>query len=205
MEMVNAATDGYREVLKSCPLALDALVELLNLGVSPDEANGLMMGMGSLAIAGGAVTITKATVPPSTSAIVSHPCMSWLPLWLKAQTCMAGRDYNGAVRNFRELDSATPLSNNSRLLTDLGKSYYFAGENGKAITILQRAHSLDPLEMDGMDILSALLSEEKRTKELESLATKLMSENGESPQAWVAMGYLCKTLKVRKLSAICHR
>jgi hypothetical protein len=50
---------------------------------------------------------------------------------------------------------------------------------------------LDPNNLSGMDVLAALLAMEKKTKELEMLASKTMSLSEEAPESWVAMGYYC--------------
>ena len=45
--------------------------------------------------------------------------------------------------------------------------------------------------MQGMDCLAALYAREKLAKDLELLATKLMSITEESEEPWIAMGYYC--------------
>ena len=42
-----------------------------------------------------------------------------------------------------------------------------------------------------MDSLAAILFKEKKLKELEQLATRLMSVSEDAPEPWVAMGYYC--------------
>ena len=42
-----------------------------------------------------------------------------------------------------------------------------------------------------MDILAVLLAKERRLKELEQLATRLMNVTEEAPEPWIAMGYWC--------------
>src|SRR5690349_6422583 len=108
---------------------------------------------------------------------------------------MASRNYSNAITHFTALDSNTSLANNGLVLTDLGKAYYFLGELSKAITVLQRLHSLDSLNLKGMEFLSSLLCEEKRVKELESLATRLMSDSPTANEPCIAFGYLCLAQK----------
>ena len=50
---------------------------------------------------------------------------------------------------------------------------------------------MDPTHLKGMDSLAAILFKEKKLKELEQLATRLMSVSDDAPEPWVAMGYYC--------------
>jgi len=57
--------------------------------------------------------------------------------------------------------------------------------------VLGRAATLDRQLLRGMDSLAALLAGLGRTRELETLATRLMAVSEEAPQPWVAMGHFC--------------
>ena len=46
-----------------------------------------------------------------------------------------------------------------------------------------------------MDVLASLLAKERKYKELESLATKLMSVTEDAPEPWIATGYHCYVAK----------
>ncbi len=92
------------------------------------------------------------------------------------------------------------------MLVDLGKAYYEAGEHSKAITALQRVHSVDSQNLVGMDVLASLLCAEKRSKELESLSTRLMNDYPEASQSWLAIGYLCLAqMKPQKALYFAHK
>ena len=46
-----------------------------------------------------------------------------------------------------------------------------------------------------MDVLACLLAKEKKLKDLEALAFKLMSVSEDAPEPWVATGYHCYASK----------
>ena len=77
------------------------------------------------------------------------------------------------------------------LLVWQGRAHHWAGEADAAISVLSRAGSLDPQLLAGMDSLAALLAEQGRVRELETLATRLMKVSDEAPEPWVAMGHFC--------------
>ena len=51
--------------------------------------------------------------------------------------------------------------------------------------VLFRCHRIDPNHLQGMDILAVLLAKERRLKELEQLATRLMAVTEEAPEPWI--------------------
>jgi len=77
------------------------------------------------------------------------------------------------------------------VLVDQGLAHHWAGEVEEAVAVLSRAATLDRQLVRGMDSLAALLAGLGRTRELETLATRLMAVSEEAPQPWVAMGHFC--------------
>jgi len=162
-----SAITAYKEVLKECPLALDAAQGLLMLGVKGTEVASSMVN--------------------GTSTI---PNMDWLSSWIKGHVHLHSREFSNAAATFRQLDSWGYLRDNVNVLVSLGESYNSMGDHLNAIATLQRVHTLDPLNLKGMDVLAALLVKEKRVKDLENLATHLMSVTEHSSEPWIAMSYL---------------
>ncbi|GBM27807.1 hypothetical protein AVEN_31480-1, partial [Araneus ventricosus] len=89
----------------------------------------------------------------------------------------------------------THLRDNTDVLVSLGEAYYYNGDFQNALAVLERAHCLDSLLIKGMDIYAALLAKEKKLKDLESLATRLISVNENVPEPWIVMGYFCLAVK----------
>ena len=83
------------------------------------------------------------------------------------------------------------LRNCVGVLVDQGLAHHWAGQGEQAVAVLSRAATLDRQLLRGMDSLAALLANLGRTRELETLATRLMGVSEEAPQPWVAMGHFC--------------
>ncbi|XP_075542666.1 anaphase-promoting complex subunit 7 [Dermacentor variabilis] len=172
-----SAITCYREVLKECPLALEAAKGLLELGVKAVEVAALVLHPGGS---------SGSSLPPH---------MEWLGQWIKANAYLHSREYSSSVTNFKQLEARPQLANNVEILTSLGEAYYHMGDYTSATTTLERVHALDPHLLRGMDVYAALLAKEKKVKELELLSSQLMSVNSRSPEPWIVMAYLCYVTK----------
>lgn len=172
-----SAITCYREVLKECPLALEAAKGLLELGVKAVEVAALVLHPGG---SGGS------SLPPH---------MEWLGQWIKANSYLHSREYSSSITNFKQLEARPQLADNVEILASLGEAYYHTGDYTNAMATLERVHSLDPHMLRGMDVYAALLAKEKKVKELESLSSQLMSVNNRSPEPWIVMAYLCYVTK----------
>ncbi|KAE8741890.1 hypothetical protein FOCC_FOCC012542 [Frankliniella occidentalis] len=162
-----AAIGAYKEVLRECPLALEAAEGLLQLGMKGIEVNALMLdGMSSL-----------------------NCQVDWLNNWVKAHAHLHSQEYTQAIQAFRQLDERTALSDNVNILVPLGESYYYYGDNTNAALVLQRAHAMEPLQR-GLDILSCILSKERQMRELQRLVAPLqMATDINGPEPWIALAY----------------
>ncbi|KAK2170518.1 hypothetical protein LSH36_2g01059 [Paralvinella palmiformis] len=162
------AVTAYKEVLRGCPMSLEAARGLLQLGVKGVEVETMMR-----------------------SSLTSTTNISWLMSWLKAQSFCATRDYTSAIQYLKMLDNKPLLRDNTYVLCSLGEAQQLNGDSTQAIETLQRVQHLDPLGHLKMDILSYLLYKEKAIKDLESLSTKLMAVSENSAESWITMGYFC--------------
>jgi len=167
--MERPAIAAYREVVRECPLALEALRLLLSLGVKPKEVQELTM--------------------EGLSGLVESGQISWLGGWLAGQAALYSREYGTAVRELRGLEEC--VRGSVGVLVDQGLAHHWAGEVDQAVSVLSRAASLAPHTLRGMDSLAALLAQTGQVRELDNLATRLMGVSEEQPQPWVAMGHFC--------------
>nr|XP_023020055.1 anaphase-promoting complex subunit 7 [Leptinotarsa decemlineata] len=130
--MDRSAVTCFKEVLRECPLALDAVEKLLKLGIKGVEVNSLM------------VEVTSE--------------ISWLNTWLKAQAQLNSRDFVNAIKSFKSMDAHGLLKDNTSLLVNMAYCYHYICEDNRAISILQKAIRLDPFLTVGRDLLSTLLA-----------------------------------------------
>lgn len=153
-----------KEVLKACPMSLEAAQALMELEVKPREISELM--------------IDNNTSP------------DWLNQWIQGFAAFAAHDYQPCIQSLKQLEDSQ-LRNNVNLLVTLGLAHHYSGNFAAATLTLHRVHRLDPNHLPGMDVLAVLLAKDRKLKELEQLATKLMSVSEEAPEPWIAMGYFC--------------
>lgn len=164
--MERSAISCYKEVLRACPLALEAVIGLLSLGVPGSE-------------------VTSLTSSSTTG-------MEWLGSWIKGQVLAAsGKHTKGAVA-LKTLETQN-LRDNVELLCNAAEMFYNAGDYNNAKSFFQRAHSLDPCALHGMDTYAFLLSQggHGNSEGLEKLAKDLIQVTQLKPEPWIAMGHFC--------------
>uniref|UniRef100_A0A914UQF3 Anaphase promoting complex subunit 7 n=1 Tax=Plectus sambesii TaxID=2011161 RepID=A0A914UQF3_9BILA len=132
-KVISNALLNYKRLLKDVPFAFETLATFLQVGGGLEDAEAAVASVSSE--------------------------LDWVDGWISAQGALARRDLASAAHHLRDLLAQSSISNNARLVAELGRVYHLAGERSKAIIQLQRAHSLDPFSVKGMDILAALLSE----------------------------------------------
>ncbi|XP_055642307.1 anaphase-promoting complex subunit 7 [Toxorhynchites rutilus septentrionalis] len=172
-----SAIGTYKEVLKDCPLAFEAIEGLLSLGTNGIEVNTL---------------VVNATMGPQ--------CSDWLNNWIKAHAHMHNRKYPEAITTLRAIESNTALSNYHQLLVLIGECYYHNGEYDNAYAYLKRAHSLYPYMKNGIQILAILMAKKKKINELEKIIAPTSTFPYEySSEMWFVMAqYLYCTAKYDK-------
>lgn len=118
--MERSAIATYKEVLRECPLALEAAEGLLTLGVKGIEVNSLIVGC--------------------TSSLLN---LDWLNVWIKAHAHIHNREYTQAISTLNSLDSMNFLRDNVNLLITMGECYYYAGDDKNALMCLKRAKIME--------------------------------------------------------------
>lgn len=109
--------------------------------------------------------------------------------------CIGNKEYVVAMNKFKALEDKPLLRNNLHLLITIGLCQHYNGNYSAAMSTLLRVHKLEPTNLRGMDVLASLLAKERKHKELEQLATKLMSVTEDAPEPWIATGYHCYAAK----------
>ncbi|KAK0162770.1 hypothetical protein PV327_006519 [Microctonus hyperodae] len=167
--MERSAITTYKEVLRECPLALEAAEGLLSLGVKGIEVNSLIVG-----------------------STANLPSLDWLNTWIKAHAHVHNREYNHAVSTLRSLDNVNFLRDNFNLLVTMGECYYYSGDEKNALACLKRARAVEPDTIKGLDLYTAVLYKTQHTKDLEKLIPTINTTitTGEcSSEIYVAMAY----------------
>ncbi|XP_070158690.1 anaphase-promoting complex subunit 7 isoform X2 [Polyergus mexicanus] len=164
--MERSAITTYKEVLRECPLALEAAEGLLSLGVKGVEVNSLIV-----------------------SSVSNSMNLEWLNTWIKAHAHIHNREYTHAVTTLRSLDNVVLLRDNFNLLTIMGECYYYAGDDKNAMLCLKRARIIEPDITKGVDIYAAILYKMHYIKDLERLIPAITANNECTGEIYVAMAY----------------
>lgn len=119
--MERPAISTYKEVLRECPLALEAAEGLLSLGIKGIEVNSIIM-----------------------SCNLNLQNLDWLNAWIKAHSQINNREYGNAVTTLRALDNSNCLRDNFNLLVTMGECYYYSGDYKNALMCLRRSRIAEP-------------------------------------------------------------
>lgn len=113
--MERSAITGYKEVLKVCPMAVEAALGLLALGVKGTEVASLML---------------------HSSSGISN--IEWLSTWIKAHAHLHARELSLSVATFKQLESKTLLRDNVDILVENEKSFGITSFFLSIVGVLQR-------------------------------------------------------------------
>ncbi|NXT20981.1 APC7 protein, partial [Syrrhaptes paradoxus] len=125
-----SSVTSYKEVLRQCPLALDAILGLLSLSVKGAEVASMTINI-----------------------IQSIPNLDWLSVWIKAYAFVHTGDNTRAINTICSLEKKSLLRDNVDLLGSLADLYFRAGDNKNSILKFEQAQMLDPYLIKGDEIL----------------------------------------------------
>ncbi|XP_023312320.1 anaphase-promoting complex subunit 7-like [Anoplophora glabripennis] len=169
--MERSAIACFKEVLRDCPLALEAVENLLKLGIKGVEVNSLMVEVSSE--------------------------ITWLNSWIKAQAQLHSRDFANAIKTYKSMDTHGLLKDNTSLIVNMGYCYHYMCEDQRAISVLQKAFRIDPFLTAGKDLLSTLLAASGTKDHIRTLESLIptMDMSLWSSEHWVILGNYMFALK----------
>ncbi|CAM4718348.1 hypothetical protein R3I94_014753 [Phoxinus phoxinus] len=160
-----SAVTSYKEVLRQCPLALDAIIGLLSLSVKGAEVASMTMDV-----------------------IQSIPNLDWLSVWIKAHAFIHGGDNQRAINTICSLEKKSLLRDNVDLLVTLADVYFRAGDTKNSILKFEQAQMLDPYLIKGMDVYGYLMAREGHLEDVEVLGGRLFNISDQHAEPWVISG-----------------
>lgn len=167
--MKSEATNCLKEVIRENPLALDSMLNLIQLGAKASEITPLIV-----------------------ASINDIAALEWIPIWIEAQCSLNSPKTEKAIELFKKLLSNPKLHDNSEIVIAYAKALYYNGDYKGANDQFKKVYGRESLYINGMDSYAASLYYEGDAKSLEDLTNRLVSrcENGEtSHEPWVALGY----------------
>ncbi|KAK0151743.1 Anaphase-promoting complex subunit 7 [Merluccius polli] len=160
-----SAVTSYKEVLRQCPLALDAIIGLLSLSVKGAEVASMTMDV-----------------------IQSIPNLDWLSVWIKAYAFIHAGDNQRAINTICSLEKKSLLRDNVELLVSLADVYFRAGDTKNSILKFEQAQMLDPYLIKGMDVYGYLMAREGHLEDVEVLGGRLFNISDQHAEPWVISG-----------------
>uniref|UniRef100_A0A7N8X8P8 Anaphase promoting complex subunit 7 n=1 Tax=Mastacembelus armatus TaxID=205130 RepID=A0A7N8X8P8_9TELE len=175
-----SAVTSYKEVLRQCPLALDAIIGLLSLSVKGAEVASMTMDV-----------------------IQTIPNLDWLSVWIKAYAFIHAGDNQRAINTICSLEKKSLLRDNVDLLVSLADVYFRAGDTKNAILKFEQAQMLDPYLIKGlksyliskqhpccgrMDVYGYLMAREGHLEDVEVLGGRLFNISDQHAEPWVISG-----------------
>uniref|UniRef100_H3D1K6 Anaphase promoting complex subunit 7 n=1 Tax=Tetraodon nigroviridis TaxID=99883 RepID=H3D1K6_TETNG len=160
-----SAVTSYKEVLRQCPLALDAIIGLLSLSVKGAEVASMTMDV-----------------------IQSIPNLDWLSIWVKAYAFIHAGENQRAINTICSLEKKSLLRDNVDLLVSLADVYFRAGDTKNAILKFEQAQMLDPYLIKGMDVYGYLMAREGHLEDVEVLGGRLFNISDQHAEPWVITG-----------------
>ncbi|KAJ8678097.1 hypothetical protein QAD02_013884 [Eretmocerus hayati] len=181
--MERSAIATYKEVLRECPLTLEAAEGLSSLGVKGIEVNSIIM-----------------------SCNWNLQNFDWLNAWIKAHAHINCKEYSQAVTTLRSLDNVNCSRDNHNLLVTMGECYYLSGNYKNSLLCLRRARLIEPDSIKGLDIYAANLHQAHHVAELEKLISFISSSNECSSETYTAMAYALLSLhKLNRANTIANQ
>uniref|UniRef100_A0A4W5MWA7 Anaphase promoting complex subunit 7 n=1 Tax=Hucho hucho TaxID=62062 RepID=A0A4W5MWA7_9TELE len=156
-----SAVTSYKEVLRQCPLALDAIIGLLSLSVKGAEVASMTMDV-----------------------IQSLPNLEWLSVWIKAYAFI----HAGGQPQSNQLHPKSLMRDNVDLLVSLADVYFRAGDTKNSILKFEQAQMLDPYLIKGMDVYGYLMARERHLEDVEVLGGRLFNISDQHAEPWVISG-----------------
>ncbi|XP_028400732.1 anaphase-promoting complex subunit 7-like [Dendronephthya gigantea] len=155
----------YKDVLRSCPLALEAAMGLMELGQSATEVTSLM----------------SVCLPQISN-------LEWLLTWLKAYSLKTTSKFAKATQHFKTLE-AEHLRDNVDIVCSLAECHWQSGDSNTAKALYKRVRCLDENCLQGMDVYASLLAQDGEKEDVDSLAEDLIGISEERPEPWMAMAH----------------
>jgi len=177
--MERSAITCYKEVLRVSPLSLDAITNVLFLGVPLQEVLSLV----NLSLANNSGAIPE-----------------WMSTFMKGQSFAALNKHTKAAQVYKNLEVKV-LRDSVNVLCCQAESCWRSGDKENAINCYKRVRALDPACLQGMDIYSHILAEDAAISDLETLAQDLTRVSQIKTEPWVAMAQYCNCTN-RKTRAV---
>ncbi|PKA53433.1 Anaphase-promoting complex subunit 7 [Apostasia shenzhenica] len=181
------AVSCYKDCLRHCPHALEAITALAELGVSSKE-----------------ILLLFPQAPNRGRSLLDHwDTTRWLHRYIEAHCCIASNDYKGGLEHFSDILQRFP--SNVHILLEVAKVEAIIGRNEEAIMNFEKVRSIDPCVMTYMDEYAMLLNIKSDQSKLNKLVHDLLNVDAARPEAFVALSLLWEKKDERRALAYAEK
>ncbi|GJP81399.1 hypothetical protein CLOP_g11558 [Closterium sp. NIES-67] len=171
-----AALAAYKECLRQCPFAMEALAAVAQLGLSAKETCALLPQQEPLPS-----TPSSRGGGKAAGAGEVHESCRWLQKYVEAQAHRTANENAASLDEYQQLVSRFP--NNVHLQLHMGQVEASQGRNEEAMIHYQKARTLDPFNISCMDDYALLLLSRRSPSSSSALPAPNL-------QAWVVAAAL---------------
>ncbi|GJP49020.1 hypothetical protein CLOM_g8282 [Closterium sp. NIES-68] len=171
-----AALAAYKECLRQCPFAMEALAAVAQLGLSAKETCALLPQQEPLPS-----TPSSRGGGKAAGAGEVHESCRWLQKYVEAQAHRTANENAASLDEYQQLVSRFP--NNVHLHLHMGQVEASQGRNEEAMIHYQKARTLDPFNISCMDDYALLLLSRRSPSSSSALPAPNL-------QAWVVAAVL---------------
>eukprot|EP00041_Stephanoeca_diplocostata_P013167 m.227595 g.227595 ORF g.227595 m.227595 type:complete len:556 (-) comp19249_c0_seq1:203-1870(-) len=160
------AVECFKQVLQACPLALNVVLELVQLGEDMEPHFDMNLGL-------------------------ARDQIQWLKTWARGHRAASKKNYSDAVNEFVAIKEKTPGSISAavspHVLMHLADWQWKQGHLPGSRVAFEQARRADMLNMDKMDIYAHVLVAQGREADLNVLCAELMGTDNRRVEAWLAL------------------
>ncbi|KAF2075344.1 hypothetical protein CYY_003373 [Polysphondylium violaceum] len=167
--------NSYREALKICPLCIEAINALKELG---ENLETLLTT---------SIKQQQQQLQQQQSISNLNIDLSWIPLYSQSQIEIKKNEPHKSLLLLKKIDSKYP--SNLLVLEKLALAYLYHDEPSiiNTFNIFQRIRSIDPYYIGSMDIFCSLLKRRSLQYELNKVCNDLVASNPNSAETWTSV------------------
>eukprot|EP00903_Cladosiphon_okamuranus_P008735 g8367.t1 len=169
------ACSMYKRTLRDNPLAVEAIVPLLEMGVSAEEV----------------LEIIDSTLKETPGGITMSE-LPWLPLYVTGHADSCACRSKEALANFARLEHLYP--NNLGALLQVAKAHMDLDQWDESLSAFKKARLVDDANVDLMDCYGVVMRQKTMPGGLNRLSNELLSTDPRRAEAWVVLALYSEVL-----------
>ncbi|CAM9877479.1 unnamed protein product [Ascophyllum nodosum] len=163
-----SAGPAYKRTLRENPMAVEAIVPLLEMGVPKEEVLKII----DTALQEAPWGFTRSDLP-------------WLTLYVNGHAGFCCCKAKEALANFARLDQLYPT--NLEALLRVAKAHMDLDQWDESLSVFKKARMVDEMNVDLMDCYGVVMRQKEMPFGLNRLANELLSADPNRAEAWVVM------------------